>query len=260
MSRIFDITSTSNSKYKHIRSLQKKKEREECGEYTVEGIKSVRDALDSGMVSGIAVSREFYENEAFDYGEVPVYIVKTEIFSGLCDTRTPQGIIAVVKMRNTENTSDISKIYIYCDCITDPGNAGTIIRTADAAGCGGVFFSEGSVDIYSPKTVRASMGSFFHIDIRDNAKPSDIVRLKEQGFTAVCGALCADTVDYMAVDMTQPLIIIVGNEANGVSDEVMSLCDYKVKIPIYGKAESLNAAVATAILMYEAARQRNKAQ
>ena len=253
---MINITSTSNAKYKYIKSLLKKKARMENGEYTVEGIKSVRDALAAGKVREIAVSETFYAEEAFDYGNAEVCVVKDEIFPALCDTQTPQGIIGIAVMNEREAEYDISKVYIYCDCVTDPGNAGTIIRTADASGCGGVIFSKGCVDIYSPKTVRASMGSFFHTDIVSGAENSVLDDMKRLGFSVICGALGENTVNYTSVDMTKPTVIVIGNEANGVSAEVMQICDKCVKIPIYGSAESLNAGVAAAIIMYEAARQR----
>ncbi len=251
-----DITSTSNGKYKYIKSLLKKKGRAENGEYTVEGIKSVHDAVCAGVVRAVAVSESFYENESFDYADAEVYRVKDDIFAPLCDTQTPQGIIGIVPINESGAEPDKSKLYIYCDCVTDPGNAGTIIRTADASGCGGVIFSKGCVDIYSPKTVRASMGSFFHTDIRSGADISVLEDMKRNGFNIICGALGENTVSYTSVDMTMPTVIVIGNEANGVSGEVMDICDACVKIPIYGQAESLNAGVAAAVIMYEAARQR----
>lgn len=251
------INSTSNEKYKYIKSLLKKKNRIQYKRYTVEGIKSVHDALAKGRVCEIAVSESFYNNEMFDYKGVKTHIIKDEIFPQLCDTQTPQGIIGIAVIEEKKRQYNINKVYVYCDCITDPGNAGTIIRTADASGCGGVIFSKGCVDIYSPKTVRASMGSFFGIDIIDGADKETLSEMKKQGFSVICGALNDNTVNYTSVDMTQPTVIVIGNEANGVSGEIMSLCDKCVKIPIYGSAESLNAGVAAAIIMYEAARQRN---
>lgn len=250
------ISSTSNEKFKYIRSLSKKKARTEHGEYTVEGIKSARDAHEAGAVSVFAVSESFYNTESFDFGEAQVYVVKDEIFPKLCDTQTPQGIIAIAKMHTKTPSFSADKLYIYCDGISDPGNAGTIIRTADAAGCGGVIFSKGSVDIYSPKTVRASMGSFFRMNIYGGADVSLIDTLKSSGFSIICGALGENTIDYSLADMTKPTVIVVGNEANGISREVLQKADKCVKIPIYGGAESLNAGVAAAVMMYEAVRQR----
>lgn len=254
---LFEIASTSNTKYKYIKSLSQKKNRQKNGEYTVEGVKSVCDAIKSEkLISMIAVSDSFYEQVDFEYENYDILKVRDNIFSGICDTDTPQGIIAVIKMENIEFTANTEKVYIYCDNVTDPGNIGTIIRTADAAGMGGVLLSKGCVDIYNPKTVRASMGSFFHIPIIENTELSELKNLKQQGFQIISGAIGDNTIDYVDTDMKKPTIIVVGNEANGVCEEVISISDYCVKIPIIGMAESLNVAVAASILMYESQRQR----
>ncbi len=255
---MIEITSVSNNKYKYIKSLAQKKIRQKNGEYTVEGIKSVSDALTAGKkLTGVCVSDKFFENEFFVYPDnVPLYKLPEDIFVKICDTKTPQGIMAVVKTDDMSNAMPkLTESYIYCDCVSDPGNLGTIIRTADAAGFKGVFLSEGCADAYSPKTVRASMGSFFHIDIVTDFSCEKLKACKKQGFSIFAGALDENTVDYRCVDMTVPTIIAVGNEANGVSSEVRELCRC-VKIPILGKAESLNVGVAAALLMYELVRQR----
>jgi TrmH family RNA methyltransferase len=253
------ISSASNNKYKYIKSLMQKKNRQKYGEYTVEGIKSTRDALASRRkISAVVMSRDFFETERFDLPEkIEKVVIETDIFNKLCDTSTPQGIMAIIKIEGgSEIQLDINKAYIYCDGVNDPGNMGTIIRTADAAGFGGVILSEGCVDIYSPKTVRASMGSFFNIDIYSDKNIEDLKKLQEQGFQLVGGALGENTIDYREADLKKPAIIIVGNEANGISGEVQKLCQC-VKIPILGSAESLNVSVAAGILMYELVRQRS---
>ncbi|MCC8170039.1 MAG: RNA methyltransferase, partial [Oscillospiraceae bacterium] len=252
------ISSASNGRFKHIKSLSMKKNRKEYGEYTVEGIKSVRDAAASKRKPVlIAVSEDFYENEKFDYpSDTELIVFSNNIFNKLCDTTAPQGFMAVMKIEgSSEIIPNPNKAYIYCDGIQDPGNMGTIIRTADAAGFGGVILSEGCVDIYSPKTVRASMGSFFNIDIFTDKTVSDLKKFRETGFKLVGGSLRERTIDYREADFKKPTVIVVGNEANGISAEVRALCEC-VKIPILGSAESLNVSVAAGILMYELVRQR----
>lgn len=256
---MLEITSQSNNRIKYIRSLLKKKSRQEHRQYTVEGKKSVHDALRARKsVSVIAVSSSFYENEEFEYPKSAELIkVSDDIFVKLCDTETPQGILAVIDMEDFgKNEVSIDKNYIYCDNVTDPGNIGTIIRTADAAGMGGVILSRNCVDLYSPKTVRSSMGSFFNIPVLTDKTYDDLNKYKSMGFSLYAGALSKDSVDYTAADFTKPSIIIVGNEANGVSKEVLEI-SRKIKIPIMGKAESLNVSVAASILMYELIRQRS---
>ncbi len=246
------ITTTKNKKYKYIKSLLQKKMRDLEGVYTVEGKKSVDDAIASGCgVRLIAMSESFQ----YDCEDIECVVVRDELFGGLCDTKSPQGIIAVIEKKDTVFSADKEKLYIYCDNVSDPGNLGTIIRTADAAGFDGVLLSPGCADAYSPKTVRSSMGSFFNIDIVTGFDYDSLFELKEKGFRLVCGALSEDSIDYTQTDFTKPTIIIVGNEANGVSRDILRECEHII-IPIYGKAESLNVGVAASIMMYEVRRQR----
>ena len=251
---MIEITSASNPRYKTIKALAQKKERLKRGEFTVEGIKSVRDAIKAGAdIDRIVVSESFYKNNSFEYPN-GVHILKTDdyLFEKLCDTETPQGIMAVIKIKNTDGFNlDLSKDYVYCENVKDPGNLGTIIRTADAAGMGGVLLSQGCVDLYNPKTVRSSMGSFFSIDIIRNWNLSEA----DKGFSLIGGALNDKTIDYREADYKKPCIIVVGNEANGITDETLQLCT-PVKIPIIGNAESLNVSIAAGILMYEVLRNR----
>ncbi len=253
-----DITSFSNNKCKYIRSLAQRKARLEYGEYIVEGVKAVRDAFDArAEVSAIYISESFRARADFDYpAKVPVYTVSDSVFERMCDTRTPQGILAAVKLDDRRFTPGLSAYYVYCDGISDPGNLGTIIRTADAAGFDAVLLSENCADAYAPKTVRAGMGSHFHVDVYTGVGASDLVQMKKDGFMLVGGDIGGGTADYREPDYAKPLVIAVGNEANGISEEILGICR-RVKIPIYGRAESLNAAVAASILMYEAARQRS---
>ncbi len=255
---VYEIKSTSNNKFKYLKSLLTKKARIKNREYTVEGIKSVYDAINSQKeVSTIAVSEYFYHNCEFEYPKgVDIIVVDTPMFEQLCDTITPQGIIAVIKMDATDDFKYKSNgEYVYCDNIQDPGNLGTIIRTAEAAGLDAVLLSPGCVDMYSPKVVRASMGSYFNIDIISDVDISVLSDMKQNGVKIIGGALGEHTLDYRIADYKSPIVVAVGNEANGISDNVLKLCDC-VKIPICGKAESLNASVAAGILIYEILRNR----
>ena len=257
---IYNITSSKNEKFKHFKALKQKKARAEFNLYTVEGIKSVMEALEyCENIDCLVVAQEFYENSDFPYpDDIDLYVISTEIFPTLSTTENSQGIIVVIRIcENTDFSLDTSKPYIYCDHLQDPGNLGTIIRTADAAGFGGVLLSDECVDLYNPKTVRSSMGSFFHINKLENITVNEIKDFKERGFLIVCGVLSDNTINYTDADFTKPVIIVIGNEANGITDEILSLSDITIKIPISGNAESLNAAVAAAIIMYEVNRQRN---
>lgn len=252
------ITTTKNRTYKYIRSLRMKKTRESERRFTVEGAKSAACAVRSGMrVAIIAVSETFWREEKFPYTpDSEIAVIKDELFGGLCETKTPQGIIAAVDMPvRRVFEADPERLYIYCDRVSDPGNLGTIIRTADAAGFGGVLLSPGCAELYSPKTVRASMGSLFETEVIPDFSAERLFELKERGFALYCGALTEDSVEYTEAKFTEPSVIIVGNEANGASDEILSRSRHII-IPIKGSAESLNAAAAAAVLMYEAVRQR----
>ena len=245
---IKEITSTQNSTYKFIKSLKTKKARQKNDMFTVEGIKSVKDAILAKCdIFLIAVSDKL--DETFDFDEV--YRISDGIFASLCDTDTPQGVIAVIKMPEKKLKTANNPLCLYCDRVSDPGNIGTIIRICDAVGADLMLSPECS-DIYSPKTVRASMGSFFHINILEDVTCSDLEDMKNCGYTLLAGALNGDTADYREDVYGEKTVIIVGNEANGVSDAVLRICDKSVKIPIYGKAESLNVAVASALMLYKA--------
>ena len=253
------ITSSNNEKYKYFKNLKSKKFRTE--EYTVEGKKSVLEALSSKRtVSAIIASDSFMEEESFPFpGDIPLYQLPDKLFAALSSTDTPPGIICTIKIeKNKVFTPEPDGLYIYLDHISDPGNMGTIIRTADAAGFNGVLISPGSVELYNPKTVRSSMGSFFRMDIFENVDYEELGGIKAQGYKVLSGVLNDQTVDYTLSDMTRGTIIVIGNESNGVSDEVIALSDQCIKIPIVGGAESLNAAIAAAGIMYEAVKQRSK--
>ena len=252
------VSSTTNSKYKYIKSLMTKKARMQNREYTVEGIKSVNDAINANQeITMIAVSESFFEGAEFAYPKgTELLVISDGIFEALCDTKTPQGILAVIKMKSMEKFSfKKDSACVYCDDVRDPGNLGTIIRTAEAAGMNAVLLSPECVDIYSPKVVRASMGSYFNIDIISDVTFEDLQKFKDSGVNIIGGALRSDTSDYREADYSTPVMIAVGNEANGISDKVLDLCKC-VKIPIYGKAESLNVSIAAGILIYEIFRNR----
>lgn len=251
---ITEIASKSNKTYKYLKSLLMKKCRAAEGVFTVEGEKSVHDALAAGCVKSVAASESFYQSKSFDYGDCDVFVVSDALFPQLCDTKTPQGILAVCGVKEGRPEDIAHGRYVYCDSVSDPGNLGTIIRTADAAGFDGVLLSEGCADLYSPKTVRASMGSFFHVRLMSGLNVSQLKSLADNEFKIVCGVLHHDSVDYREADLSGNLIIVIGNEANGVSEEAFELCGERITIPMMGGAESLNAAVAAALLMYEALR------
>lgn len=246
---IKEITSTKNDTYKFIKSLKTKKARVQSRKFTVEGIKSVRDAISSGCDIEYIVRSDKFSGIDFDRE----YVVPDALFEGLCDTDTPQGVLAVINMPNKDAIKEKRSLYLYCDRVTDPGNMGTIIRICDAVDAG-LMLSSGCVEIYSPKTVRSSMGSFFHTEICEDVSYRELEAMKKDGYKIISGALSDKTENYIDTDYGDKTVIVVGNEANGICDEVLSMSDSIVKIPIWGKAESLNVGVSAAILLYEAKR------
>ncbi len=255
---IFNITSTKNEKYKYFKNLKQKKYRTE--EYTVEGKKSVLEALNSKKtVTALILSESFFDTLDFSLPEtIPAYIFPDSLLAGISSTDTPSGILATIKIEKPSDfTLNPEKAYVFCDRVSDPGNLGTIIRTADAAGFGGVMLSPECCDLYNPKTVRSSMGSFFHIDIFENVGTYKLNLLKESGFSIFSGVLSDKTIEYTDADFKNPTIIVIGNESNGISKEVIDISTELIKIPLLGSAESLNASIAAAIIMYEVVRQRH---
>ncbi len=240
------IQSESNRIIKEINSLRLKKNREKLGLFIAEGERLVKEA--EGHIAYTLASQGYK-------GDIePDYTADDRLYGKISDTINPQGILAVCRMRASEFTGEKkNSLYIALENIQDPGNMGTIIRTADAAGADGIFLSKGCVDIYNPKTVRSTMGSLFHIPIYRN---TDICKLLENiEAVSIAAHLKGDKTPY-ETDMTKGTVIIIGNEANGITDQLAEKADALVKIPMPGKAESMNASVAAAIMIYEAVRQR----
>lgn len=250
------ITSRDNKILKMVRSLLRKKGRGQTGLYFAEGKRLVDEAIRyiPHSIRHIIVSEE-YVSENTEYldglasSNVLVYVTENKIFTELCDTQTPQGIMAVIEIP-TEASADFSSLQyvLILDGVSEPGNLGTIIRTAEAAGIQHICLTNGCVDIYNPKTVRASMGSVFRMKFLHTDK-TFIEQLKSVGFTIVATALY-NSIPIEEAKFSGKRAIVIGNEAKGVSKEVLGISDISVKIDMSGKVESLNAAVAAGITMY----------
>ncbi len=245
------ITSRDNQTIKEIIKLKDKKFRENS--YLVEGIKQVREAIkENAKIEKIVISEDFENKDAFK--DFECIEVSTKIFRDMTDTKTPQGVLAVVA-KNKNKEIDYSKDFlIILDNIQDPGNLGTIIRTADSCDLGQVIVSTDTVDSYSPKVIRSTMGSSFRINVIERNLVETIKEIKAHGFEIIVTSLQTDKSIY-DVDYSKKAIII-GNEAKGVRDEIMNEADLKVKIPMLGKTESLNASIAAGVMMYEYSRQK----
>lgn len=244
------ITSARNDKIKELRSLSSKKGRRETGLHLIEGERLVLDVLKSGVVPDTVLVAEWNTTAGQKLTELGIgYVTVTaEVMKAASDTDSPQGVLAAVK------TPDLTPPEVYpaglivaLDRIQDPGNLGTVLRTADAFGAAGVLVGEGSVDPFMPKAVRAAMGSTYHIPVWQGELQTELKRLKEQGFGLVCGHLEGEE---ELPELPEKRVIVIGNEANGASPEAASEC-FLYRLPMKGRAESLNAAVAAAILIYK---------
>lgn len=256
------IQSKDNLLIKDIKKLKEKKHRKDSNMFLVEGFRFAEEALDSDFeVVHIFVSargQSKYENSSVKnklQANTKVYSISDSLFKSICDTENPQGIIATVRNKVVEIRYNHG-FYILADKIQDPGNMGTIIRTAHAAGALGVLITKGTVDIYNEKTLRSTMGSILKIPIIYDSDLSIVQKLRNGGFKLITSSLDTDK-NFYDVDLKEKVIISVGNEGNGISAEVYNISDLKIKIPMPGGAESLNVAVAASIMMYEVVRQKN---
>ena len=242
------ITSLKNPRVLAWRSLKEKKGRDAQDAFLVEGNKMVREALASGFPVQAVLLREGSMPDAELSPTVPLYVLPDHVFQSVCDTKTPQGIAAVLSRCVNPLTGSR---FLALDGIQDPGNMGTMIRTADAAGLDGMLLSPDCVDIFSPKVLRATMGSIFRMSFAfPQSLPAALRDLREKGFAVLSSQLDGDPF-YEREDIGSSFVLIVGNEGNGISDPVKAEATHRFRLPMRGGAESLNAAVAAGIMMYD---------
>ena len=249
--RIEKLSSLKNPRVRLLRSLKDRKGRKETGLFLVEGDKMTAEALSSGFSVRCLLVRENHPLPEGLPEDLPVCVMPEEVLAAVCDTRTPQGIAAAVEMRSVPMTGEK---LIALDGLQDPGNVGTIVRTADAAGFGGVLLSPDCADVFSPKTLRATMGSIFRVGLAFPASlPEELGRLREEGYSVLSSQLDGDPF-YERNGVCDKLVLVVGNEGNGVSPAVRREATHHLRLPMRGGAESLNAAVAAAVMMYDLTR------
>lgn len=261
------IQSSSNDRVKEIKKLiSSSKERRVSGTYVVEGIRMFRE-IPSSDVCAIYLSEEADENckkeaeKLFEMADGVDEIITTSqaAFKAMSDTETPQGILAVVRTKVYDLDDVLENGDVPClliaDRLQDPGNLGTILRTAEAAGITGVILSKDSVDIYNPKTVRSTMGSIFRMPVYASENlVNDISVIKSKGVKIYGTHLKGN--EFYDNDYTEACGFLIGNEGRGLSDEVSETADSLIRIPMMGKVESLNAATSVAVVGYEVLRQR----
>ena len=257
------ISSKDNEFIKHVKKLKDKKYRDLSNEYIIEGIKLIEEAIkEEAQINQIVIcddcekTQNIPKNLMYEIAKYECVYVANKVFNTISQVNSPQWIFAVVEKNNKNKQIDYKQdIIIALDNIQDPGNLGTILRTADSIGLNQILVSKGTVDVYNPKVVRSTMGAIFRVKV---IECEDIVKAiketKKHKFKLV--VTTPNTQDTIYNINYNKKVIAIGNEANGVSKEIQDLADYKVKIPMLGKIESLNASVATGIVLYEYVRQK----
>lgn len=265
MSRTMNkIESKENVKVKLLQKLKLKKYREEFNQSVVEGLRVVLQVIDYGKEPQMIFFEENYFSSDANckalYEKYPdkSYMLPEKLFSNISDTINPQGILAVFEKPKSNLEEVLGASFcrmILLDGIQDPGNVGTIIRTAESAGFDAIFYTKGTVDIFSEKVNRASMGANFYLPIMP-LSTSEMEYIKSKGIKIFCTMLDKQSKDYSKVDYGCKYMIALGNEANGIQVEIANLADEKIHIPMRGRAESLNVAVAGGIVMYKSLENR----
>jgi RNA methyltransferase, TrmH family len=256
------VTSLANPLVKEIRALHQKKHRDESGLFIAEGQKLVRDAVEGGWpihMLAYAAARSSEEHIGALAARTKsaggtVLEVSSQVLEKISHRDNPQSVLAVFK-QHFAPASAIGRdgIWVALDRVRDPGNLGTIIRTADAAGLAGVALVGASCDAFALETVRATMGSIFHVPIARTSEDGLLAQAAREKARLVGTHLTAK-IDYRAADYRQPLILLMGNEQQGLTESLAAACDALVRIPMRGRADSLNLAVSTGLMIYEALR------
>ncbi len=259
------IESGTNAQYKKIQKLMKQsRARRQEGVFVVEGWKMVKEALERRLVLHLYISereeKRYREEIAPLCGrDVLTDWMRDSLFEQLSDTVSPQGILGIVKMPayEREKIVNASEVRLLClENIQDPGNLGTMFRTAEGAGMTGVLLNKGCVDLFNPKVVRSTMGALFRMPFYQCNDLKKEMRCLQAAGIRFYAAHLQGMEDYTEKEYKNNLGILIGNEANGLSEEVSGQADCLVKIPMEGELESLNAAVSAALLMYEVKRKR----
>lgn len=260
MSREREITSLTNDTIKAVRALHMKKAREETGTFLAEGLKFIGEALDLGQTPRqLFVGRDARPHPLLDRARAEtlksggeVIVVTREILEKVSRKDNPQTVLAVFEQRFvplTDIDSESAPCWVALEQVRDPGNLGTIIRTADAAGCGGVILIDDCVDPFSVEAVRATMGSVFAVSI-SRATSAEFLAWRARWPGSVIGTRLDATAGYRDGVVRRPALLLMGNEQAGLTDRLAAACDVNVKIPMRGRADSLNLAIATGVMVY----------
>lgn len=255
------ITSSSNAQVKNVILLNKKaRARRQQGVFIAEGIKMFQEAPRE-WIEKIYISESFAADadHALLLADISYETVEDRIFAQMSDTQTPQGILCVVKIPDytiEEVLTGDRPLLLVLEDLQDPGNVGTILRTGEGAGVTGVILSRNTVDLFNPKTIRSTMGSIYRMPFYCADDLGLVMDMLSQRGIRTCAAHLRGEHSYTQEDYCKPCAILIGNEGNGLSESLSGRADCLVRIPMEGKVESLNAAIASAVMMYEANRQR----
>ncbi|EOL43236.1 TrmH family RNA methyltransferase [Enterococcus caccae] len=249
-----EILSTKNTTIKEFKKLHKKKYREEKQQYIIEGFHLIEEAVRAGAkIEWILFNQRGQSEWSVWLDQQPdelLIYVSEEVLLSLSELPTPQGMVAIVNMPDDEKNIEFSGGWLLLDNVQDPGNVGTMIRTADAAGLAGVILGEGTSDIYSTKVLRAMQGSNYHLPVIRKPLADIIDSFKREQIPVFGTELNAEAVSYQKIGHNRDYALIMGNEGQGVAAEFLEKTDQNIYIPIKGTAESLNVAIAAGILMY----------
>lgn len=251
---IKEITSPKNKMVCDLKKLKTKKYREQSGTFLAEGYRNVCDSMEKKAPKLILLEKNFQEPVSLPEG-VEVYRVSEEILKEICDTKTPQGIAAVFEIPKEKEISVHSVLLL--NGVSDPGNLGTILRTALAAGFTDIILDEQCADAYAPKVVRSAMSAIFSLNlirVKNLAEP--ISDLQQKGIQVYGAALSDSAESLYETSFSEDVALLFGSEANGISEELLALCDCLYIIPMQEEIESLNVAVAAGISMYEVLRRK----
>ncbi len=261
------ITSESNPIVKHVKGLQNKKNRIKYNQFVIEGLRFLQEALQHQVsIEYILYSDGLKKIKGGDElfseieGKYNLYHLSDSLMEKLSETETPQGLMAVVNIPQiplNQLTVDGNIFLVILDRVQDPGNMGTIIRTAEGAGVNAVLLTKGSVDPYNSKTLRATMGAVFHFPVIQLDNNEELIDFLKQHQIQLIATHLDTTNTYDQINYKGNIALLIGNEANGIQDEFLNHADKTVKIPIVGKIESLNASVAAGILIYKALEKRS---
>lgn len=243
------ITSTKNQWVKTVKALYKRKGRKESGCFILEGWHLLEEALKAEAKIEQIFVLESQQERLQEVEGIPVYCVTESVLKAMSSAEKPQGVLAIARQWEYPELT-LEGAWVFLDRVQDPGNVGTIIRTADAAGYQGVVLGEGCVDLYNDKVLRSMQGSQYHIPVYEKSLTEIISQFKAQSGKVYGTKLDRNAQDYRKVHPKGNYAILMGNEGKGVAKELLDQTDQNVFIPMRGQAESLNVAIATAILLF----------